>query len=44
MIEFLSRLSTEPDPAVVAERQQRMRERLLFRAMVADVVRRAAKR
>lgn len=41
MSTFLSRLSPEPDPAVVAERPQRMRERLLFRAMVADVMRRA---
>lgn len=40
MIEFLSRLSTEPDPAVVAERPQRMHERLMFRAALLPTVRR----
>lgn len=43
MIEFLNRLSTAPSPEVIAERPQRMRERLMFRAMLADVVRRASR-
>ena len=43
MFEFLSRLNPEPDPAVVAERPQRMHERWLFRTAISATVSRAGR-
>lgn len=43
MFELLRRLNPEPDPAVVAERPQRMRERWLFRAAMLATVSRAGR-
>lgn len=35
---ILSRLNPEPSPEVLAERPERLRERLRFRAMVREVL------